>query len=206
MAKVITKTFSTYEEISTFLAIVGLVHSGLHTAVKPIRVLLSRTRLFPGFDSIRQPQVIVFDMKAGADSSWCYVLSLQEFNLPLTDVSSVLDGVASPDSLCGEENTKVWVKSLGMDSPIVNRMRSMGKEWFVPSVGEWRLLRKSYDRLFAMLDTVPQARQIGMNNYWSSTRNPTRRIRITELLMTSTAIVMPIPTNLILAWYGSCCG
>ena len=162
------------KKLALFLPLLAWLLAGCTPAVKPqLGFFYNEDGTFsPGFDSIRQPQGIVFDMKAGADSSWCYVLSLQEFNLPLTDVSSVLDGVASPDSLCGEENTKVWVKSLGKDSPIVNRMRSMGKEWFVPSVGDWRLLRKSYDRLFAMLDTVPQARQIGMNNYWSSTPEP----------------------------------
>lgn len=137
------------KKLALFLPLLAWLLAGCTPAVKPqLGFFYNEDGTFsPGFDSIRQPQGIVFDMKAGADSSWCYVLSLQEFNLPLTDVSSVLDGVASPDSLCGEENTKVWVKSLGKDFPIVNRMRSMGKEWFVPSVGEWRLLRKSYDRL-----------------------------------------------------------
>ena len=113
------------KKLALFLPLLAWLLAGCTPAVKPqLGFFYNEDGTFsPGFDSIRQPQGIVFDMKAGADSSWCYVLSLQEFNLPLTDVSSVLDGVASPDSLCGEENTKVWVKSLGKDSPIVNRAR-----------------------------------------------------------------------------------
>ena len=99
------------KKLALFLPLLAWLLAGCTPAVKPqLGFFYNEDGTFsPGFDSIRQPQGIVFDMKAGADSSWCYVLSLQEFNLPLTDVSSVLDGVASPDSLCGEENTKVWV-------------------------------------------------------------------------------------------------
>lgn len=123
-------------------------------------------------DSTRQPQGVVFAMNAGADSCWCYILSLQEFKLPLTDVRSTLAGDASPESLCGYENTREWIDLLEDKSPIVVKLQTMGNEWFVPSVGEWKLLRKTYDNVFSMLDTIPGAHQIGMNNYWSSTPEP----------------------------------
>ena len=126
-------------------------------------------------DSARQPLGVVFAMGVAADSSWCYVLSLQEYHLPLTTVRSVLPGEVSPDSLCGLANTRAWIEALGEESPMLNRLRAMGEEWFIPSIGEWRLLRTHYDKVYAMLDTITGSCQIGMNNYWTSTPEPDTR-------------------------------
>lgn len=153
---------------------VSLMLTGCKPSVKPqLGYIYNADGTFSAcVEQGRNARGVVFAMGAGADSSWCYVLSLDEYSLPLTGVVSVLDGVAAPDSLCGEENTRVWKKLLGKESAIVNKLAEMGEGWFVPSVGEWRLLRKSYDRVFAMLDTILNAQQIGMNNYWSSTPEP----------------------------------
>lgn len=157
-----------------FLMGVFLILAGCKPSVKPqFGYIYNADGSFSAcMDPGREAQGVVFTMDAGPDSSWCYVLSLEEYSLPLTRVESVLDGVAAPDSLCGEENTQVWKKSLGKNSAIVNKLVEMGEGWFVPSVGEWRLLRNSYNRVFSMLDTIPSAKQIGMNNYWSSTLEP----------------------------------
>lgn len=163
------------KKLVLFLPLLALLMLfGCKPAVKPqLGFIYNADGTFsPGVDSTRQPLGLVFDMHVGPDSSWCYILSLQEYRLPLTSVRSVLPGVLSPDSLCGEENTRVWVDSLGDESPIVNRLQAMDDGWFVPSVGEWRLVYQSYDRLVGMLDTIPCAQRIGRNAYWSSTPEP----------------------------------
>lgn len=120
----------------------------------------------------RRPQGVVFAMGVGADSSWCYVLSLEEHLLPFTSVVSSLPGEFSTDSLCGFQNTRLWMKELHGCSPLLDRMAEMGKKWFIPSVGELRLLRSRFDEVYGMLDSIPGAYQVGMNNYLSSTPEP----------------------------------
>lgn len=163
------------KKILLFLS-VGFLLSlvGCKPSIKPQLGFIYNTdgTFSPAVDTVRRPQGVVFAMGVGADSSWCYVISLQEFILPLTDVRSVLPGVYKPDSLCGYDNTRVWIDSLEGRSPLIRQLKMMGEEWFVPSVGEWCLLHKSYDHLYAMLDTIPHAHQIGQNNYWTSTPEP----------------------------------
>ena len=61
------------KKLALFLPLLAWLLAGCTPAVKPqLGFFYNEDGTFsPGFDSIRQPQGIVFDMKAGADSSGC---------------------------------------------------------------------------------------------------------------------------------------
>ena len=121
-----------------------------------------------GIEPDRQPLGIVFAMEAGPDSAYAYVVSLTECCLPLSADRHYLAGDTSAVSLNGLTGTVLWRDSLSY-GPLMEQLDRYGEGWFIPTVGEWRLLRDSFQLLNDQLAKLSGADLLSQGQYWCTT-------------------------------------
>ena len=116
----------------------------------------------------RQPLGMVFAMEVGPDSAYAYVVSLTECELPLSSDKGVLSGDTSTICWNGLANISLWRDSLS-SSPVLSLLDTYGDGWFVPSIGEWRLLRDSFEVTNDRLARLSASEPLRQGQYWCST-------------------------------------
>ena len=121
-----------------------------------------------GMEPDRQPLGIVFAMEVGQDSAYAYVVSLTECRLPLSADRHYLAGDTSTVSLGGLTETATWRDSLAR-GPLMEQLDRYGEGWFIPTVGEWRMLRDSFQLMNDRLAQLPGADLLSQGQYWCST-------------------------------------
>lgn len=148
----------------------GLLLTGCRQGVDPAvgRIYNADGTFTTEVDSSRHPLGMVFACGAGVDSAYCYIVSLHEERLPFGGYDRYLEGDTSLTSLSGRTATCIWRDSC-QDSPLVKALASYGKDWFVPSAGEWALIGDSLFHLSERLSVIEGATILSEGQYWCST-------------------------------------
>lgn len=126
-----------------------------------------------GVMSDRQPLGMVFAMEAGPDSAYAYVVSLTECSLPISGDRGFLPADTSSKAFNGIANTQLWRDSLS-GGALLDQLAAYGKGWFIPSVGEWRMLRDSFLVTNERLALLPATDPLCQGQYWCSTGHAER--------------------------------
>ena len=121
-----------------------------------------------GMEPDRQPLGIVFATEVGPDSAYAYVVSLTECSLPLSADRHYLAGDTSVVSFDGLTGTALWRDSLSY-GPLMEQLDRYGEGWFIPTVGEWRLLRDSFQLMNDRLAKLSGADVLCQGQYWCTT-------------------------------------
>lgn len=126
-----------------------------------------------GLEPDRQPLGMVFAMEAGPDSAYAYIVALTECRLPLSSDRHYLAGDTSQLSFSGLVGTLRWRDSLSCET-LSRYLDRYGEGWFIPSVGEWRLLRDSLSAMNDRLALLPGADLLCLGQYWTTTAHTER--------------------------------